>query len=92
MSTKPTRTFVVVTGPVAIPGGEEKYELVMPPLEHTIRGKEVKGYMVADQGFFTIVDGNGTVVFSAPTHHVLYCKVENADGALVSLDTADEVA
>lgn len=90
MSTKPTRTFMVFTGPIAIPSGEAEYELVVPPQEHIIRGKEVKGLQLADQGYFAILDGYGTVVWSCPSNQVLWCKVQEPAGELKSLAPLDD--
>lgn len=71
---KPLRTFVVCTGPVVVMG-QERSDLLVEPREHIIRGNEVKGSMVADVGYFQIVNSAGTVVFSAPAHSVLWSRV-----------------
>lgn len=90
----PTRTFVVFTGPIAIPSGEAEYELVVPPREHEIKGCTVKGLQLADQGYFAILDRYETVVWSCPSSQILWCRVKEEGGELraLPLDDEEEVA
>lgn len=90
VSVKPLRRYQVCTGPIIIPSGED-FEVVEPPQVHTISGAEVKGYMMADQGFFQIYDRRGQVVFSCPTNQVLWCRQVPEEAMIHTLVAVDSV-
>ncbi len=70
---KPMRHYVVCTGPIIVPNGEDYY-VAVPPTEHEVYGRLIKGTMIADMGYFQVLDSRDQVVFSSPTHMVLWCR------------------
>jgi hypothetical protein len=84
---KPTRTFLVATSPIVI-STDDGFETVVPPMQHTVSGCDVK-YVHGETGFFQILDRKGTVVFNCPFHQLLWCRV---DGEVTVLHTAPEGA
>lgn len=73
---RPIKTFSICLGPIAIPIVDEGFQLVSPPQVLSVRGVGTK-LQVADITFFQVVDREGTAVFSAPAHMVIYCKAED---------------
>lgn len=89
MSVKPLRTYEIKTGPIIVPAGDD-YHVVEPAQVHTVSGREIKGYMMADQGYFQLYDLLGSVVFSAPTHTILWCRIKNPPLGQLAVVTAWE--